>query len=121
MATSTLKPLAESGVDGSWTYIRIGGYCVLTLNYQASNVAIDTAAAGQYQSAEISTEKYLPSWVKTVIAVSGSSGSGSQGGGTRLHRVTLWTINDPVRFVLARPQSNNSDNFPITVIVFGTC
>lgn len=122
MATSVKNPEAASGVSSNgWTWFRVGGYCILTFTYQATGVAIDTSTSGQYQSAEIDTEMYLPSWVKSVIAVSGSAGQGSQGGGTRLHRVMLWSINDSVKFVLARPQSAASESFPFTVIVFGTC
>lgn len=121
MARSVISPQAVSGQDGSWTYIRIGGFCVLTFAYQATGVPIQNSESGQYQSNEINTGISLPSWVTGIIAVSGSAGAGSQTGGVRLHRVTLWDLSATVKFALARATSSASANFPFTVIVFGTC
>lgn len=122
MSISKLAPTAVTGKDGDWYWFRCGGYCVLSLTYQASNIACTSSNTGQYQSDVISTGKYLPSWVKTIGTVTGAAGQGSQGGGVRLHRVILDGVGSsyPVKFILACPQSSTV-NFPFTVIVFGTC
>lgn len=111
----------SAGVSGDWTYFKLGGYCILTFAYQASGVSIQNSEGGQYQSDTLDTEIYLPSWVTGIKSVMGSAGSGSQGAGARLHRVTLWSTSDSVKFVLARPSSGTNISFPFTVIVFGTC
>lgn len=121
MATSVKNPEASSGVSGSWTWFRVGGYCLLTFAYQATNIAITTSTSGQYQSAEIDTGIYLPSWVTGIVSVAGTAGSGSQGGGTKLHRVILWNLTSSVKFILSKPVSSSAEQFPFTVLVIGTC
>lgn len=121
MATSVLNPEAASGVSGSWTWFRVGGYCLLTVAVTATGVAVTTSNTGQYQSAEIDTGIYLPSWVTGIVSVAGTAGSGSQAAGVRLHRVTLWNTGVTLKYMLAANTSISSANFPFTALVIGTC
>ena len=124
MATSTITPNAVMGKDGDWYYLRCGGYCILTLTYQITGANINTSTNGQYQSDTIDTQLNVPSFVKSLLTVSGACGNGSQGGGIRLHRIVLNGVSgasNTLRFILSANQSINSASMPVTVIVFGTC
>ena len=124
MATSTISPQAVMGKSGDWYYLRCGGYCVLALAYQITGVAVTTSSNGQYQSDAIDTQLNVPSFVKSILVVSGSGGNGSQAGGIRLHRIILNGVSgssNTLRFIIAANSSVASANMPVTAIVFGTC